>query len=262
MFRHISALAVLAALSLSSVACGVESLNEANEAEETSSEIVSRSASFETFEGLDGRHYFHVLAGNGANLLRSQGYASRGAAEDGIQSVLTTGPNKDGYEILEAANGDYYFNVRASNGQVLGTSQLFASRASADRSATTLRALIRLARQQPPRTKAAPHSERFELFTGEDGKDYFRLRAGNGEILLTSQAYSAKAAAKDGIASVKTNGVVAASFEVVEASGYAVNLVAANGEVVARGESYSSKSNATRAVNRMVEILSGDVVMP
>ena len=76
--------------------------------------------------------------------------------------------------------------------------------------------------------------------------------------------YSAKSAAKDGIDSVKRTGVVAESFKAIEAwsGGWVVTLVSSNGETIARGESYASKSNATRAIKRIVEILSGDVVVP
>ncbi|HVH40757.1 MAG TPA: DUF1508 domain-containing protein, partial [Labilithrix sp.] len=119
---------------------------------------------------------------------------------------------------------------------------------------------VRLANEEA-KTQAAPRRERFELFTGEDGKAYFRLRAGNGEILLGSQGYTAKSSAKGGIASVQANGKDASRFEVFEAwdGGWGVRLVAANGEIVARGETYASKSSATRAVNHLVEILAARV---
>ena len=96
---------------------------------------------------------------------------------------------------------------------------------------------------------------------GEDGKSYFHLRAANGEIMLGSQAYTATSSARKGIASVLANGTDSSSYEVFETVGgnYGVRLVAANGEIIARGESYASKSNANRAVTRMTEILSGNV---
>ena len=79
--------------------------------------------------------------------------------------------------------------------------------------------------------------------------------------MLGSQGYTAAASARGGIASVLANRASASSYEVFETDGgdYAIRLVAAKGEVIARGESYSSKSNATRAVTRLTEILSGTV---
>lgn len=257
MFRHICALAAVVALSLSSVACAAPTDEDAN-VEETSEDLVSRSASFETFQGLDGRFYFNLAASNGQNVLRSQGYTALASAEKGVASVLSNGNDKRNFDVLEATSGDWYFNLKAANGEIIGTSELYASKSNAERGARTVRSLVRIARAQ---AAAAPRREQFELFTGEDGKAYFHLRAGNGEILLGSQGYTAKSSAKTGIASVISNGADAESFEVFEAfsGSWGVRLVAANGEVIARGETYSSKSNATRAVQRMVEILSGTV---
>ncbi|MDF2696711.1 MAG: hypothetical protein K0S65_5094 [Labilithrix sp.] len=260
MIRHISALAAVVALSLSSVAC-LAPTDEATEVEETSQDLVSRSAYFETFQGLDGRHYFNLMAGSGENVLRSQGYSALASAEQGVTSVLANGNDKRNFDVLEANNGDFYFNLKAANGEIIGTSELYASKSNAERGARTVRALVRLVNEG--KTQPAPRRERFEIFTGEDSKSYFRLRAGNGEILLGSQGYTAKSSAKSGITSVQANGADASSFDIFEAfdGGWGVNLVAANGEVIARGETYSSKSNATRAVKRMAEILSGKVTI-
>lgn len=260
MIRHICALAALA-LALSTAACAAEATGGDDvEAEETSQDLVSRSAFFETFQGLDGKFYFNLVAANGQNVLRSQGYTSLASAENGAESVLENGNDKRNFEVLAASNGDYYFNLKAQNGEVIGTSQLYANKSNANRGAVTVRGLVRLSNQAAANTKAAPKNERFEIFTGEDQKFYFRLRAGNGEILLGSQGYTAKASAKGGIASVKANGAATASFEVFEAGeGWGVRLVAGNGEPIARGESYATKSNAQRAVRRMAEILATDV---
>jgi len=254
MIRNI-ALAALAAVSMSLVACAAPTdTDEAGvEAEETSQDLVSRSTYFETFQGLDGRFYFNLMAANGENVLRSQGYTRLASAEGGVSSVLENGYDKRNFDVKQASNGDYYFNLKAGNGQVIGTSEMYASKSNAERGARTVRALVRLQYS----TKAAPQRESFELFKGEDGKTYFRLRSGNGEIMLGSQGYTTKQSAEKGLASVETNGSDAASYEIFETAdgGWAIRLVAANGEVIARGEA-STKSNATRAVNRLAEIFS------
>src|SRR5690606_28159104 len=159
---------------------------EAIEVEETSQDLVSRSAFFETFEGLDGKHYFNLMAANGQNVLRSQGYTRLASAESGIASVLANGADKRNFEVNEASNGDYYFNLRARNGEIIGTSQLYATKYNAERGAVAVRALVRLSRAATE-TKTAPRLVRFEVFQGEDRQAYFRLRANNGEILLGSE---------------------------------------------------------------------------
>lgn len=56
---------------------------------------------------------------------------------------------------------------------------------------------------------------KFELYKSSNGEFRFRLKAGNGEIIATSEGYTSKASAKDGIESVKSN---AADAEVVDLS--------------------------------------------
>jgi hypothetical protein len=261
MIRHISALAAVVCLSLSTVACAAptdEADSTDRQAEETSQDLVSTSAYFETFQGIDGHYYFSMTAANGQNVLRSQGYTKLASAQNGVASVLANGNDKRQFDVKQASNGDYFFNLLAQNGEVIGTSELYASKSNAERGARTVRALVRLSRNA---TQGAPRRESFELFKGEDGKSYFHLRAGNGEIMLGSQGYTAAASARGGIASVVANGTEASSYEVFETANgdYAIRLVAANGEVIARGESYSSKSNATRAVSHLTQVLAGNV---
>lgn len=261
MIRHIRTLAALVAVSclaVSAVACATPTDQDATEAEETSSDIVSQSAFFETFQGLDGHYYFDLTAANGQNVLRSQGFATLAAAQNGVASVLANGNDKRQFDVKEASNGDYYFNLLAQNGAIIGTSELYASKSNAERGGRTVRALVRISRSS---SVGAMRRESFELFKGEDGKSYFHLRAANGEILLGSQAYTAIGSARTGIASVLANGKQAASYQVFETAGgdYAFHVIASNGEVIARSESYASKSGATHAVSRLTEILAGNV---
>lgn len=257
MILNIRALAVLAALSLSAAACAAPIEPDTVEAEETS-DLVSRSAYFESFQGLDGQYYFHLMAGNGQNVLRSEGYARAGGAERGIASVLANGADKRNFDLKQARSGEWYFDLLAENREIIGTSQLYSTKSNAERGGRTVRALVRLFRgATSAQAQSAPRRERFELFTGEDAQTYFRLRAGNGEIMLASEGYASKANAQRGIASVQANGQDESRFEVFEAwdGAWAVRLVASNGEIIGRGQTYGSKSNAERAVARLAEIL-------
>jgi uncharacterized protein len=256
-FRAPAALAALAALSLSvsAVACAAPTdETEAYEVEETSQDLVSRSAYFETFQGIDGQHYFHLMAGNGQKVLRSEGYATNAGAVAGVATVTANGRDKRNFELLEAQSGEWYFNLKSPNGEIIGSSQLYSTKSNAERGARTVRALVRIVAQG---TQQAPRRERFELFKGEDSQTYFRLRAGNGEIMLSSESYASKTGAKNGLASVQANGHTASQFQVFEAydGAWGIRLVATNGQIIARGETYASKSNANRAVSRLVEIL-------
>lgn len=83
---------------------------------------------------------------------------------------------------------------------------------------------------------------KFELKKAANGQFMFNLKAGNGEVILTSETYVAKAAAKDGIASVRVNAPLDGRYE-RKTSGkgepYFV-LKAANNETLGRSEMYSS----------------------
>jgi len=51
---------------------------------------------------------------------------------------------------------------------------------------------------------------KFELYKDKAGKFRFRLKAGNGEIIATSESYETKAGAQKGIKSVQSNAPTAA----------------------------------------------------
>ncbi|HEY8074391.1 MAG TPA: DUF1508 domain-containing protein, partial [Labilithrix sp.] len=249
MILNTRALAVLAALSLTAVpmmmGCAANTGDDVAQDEETQ-DLVSRSASFQTFKGLDGQYYFHLVAGNGENVLRSEGYTRLASAQNGVSSVLANGNDKRNFDLEQAMSGEWYFDVKAANGETVGTSQLYSTKSGAERGARTVRALVRLVKAA---STPAPALEQFEIFEGEDGQSYFHLRAGNGEIMLSSEGYTRKASAENGVASVKANGAAASSYQIIEAwdGGWAVRLVASNGEIIARTETYATKSNAERA---------------
>lgn len=86
---------------------------------------------------------------------------------------------------------------------------------------------------------------KFQIFSGKDDQFYFRLRAENGEIILSSEGYTAKASCENGIRSVKENAVNSDRFErktTKNGRPYFV-LKAANHEVIGSSETYSSEQS-------------------
>jgi hypothetical protein len=83
---------------------------------------------------------------------------------------------------------------------------------------------------------------KFQIFKGEDGKFYFRLRAKNGEPILASEAYEKKPGAKDGIASVQKNAPHEERYERKRSKNDKDFFVlkAANGEPIGKSEMYNS----------------------
>ena len=82
---------------------------------------------------------------------------------------------------------------------------------------------------------------KFEIFKDKKGEFRFRLKAGNGQIILASEGYKAKASCKNGIASVQKNSADDNRFERKKAKTWRFNLRAANGQVIGTSESYDSE---------------------
>ena len=85
---------------------------------------------------------------------------------------------------------------------------------------------------------------KFVIKKSSDGQFRFNLKAGNGETILTSELYKAKASALNGIESIKKNAPLDGRYErKIDKAGHPrFNLKAANGEVIGSSESYSSES--------------------
>ena len=87
-------------------------------------------------------------------------------------------------------------------------------------------------------------SGKFELKQSKDGQYMFNLKAGNGQVILSSELYKTKAAAENGIESVKTNAAIAARFERTKNKNDEpyFKLKASNGQEIGRSEYYSSEA--------------------
>jgi uncharacterized protein YegP (UPF0339 family) len=71
------------------------------------------------------QYYFRLKAGNGEVVLSSQGYKDITGAKKGVESVKNHASDSSNYESLEASDGKAYFNLKAKNGQVIGSSQMY-----------------------------------------------------------------------------------------------------------------------------------------
>jgi len=75
----------------------------------------------------DGEFQFNLKAANGQVVLTSEGYTAKASCLNGIESVRKNSQDESKFEIKEAKNGKPYFNLLAGNGQVIGSSQMYAS---------------------------------------------------------------------------------------------------------------------------------------
>lgn len=87
---------------------------------------------FELNKSSDGQFRFVLKAGNAETLLTSELYHAKASAENGIASVQGNCATDARYEKKLASNGKHYFNLKAANHQIIGTSQMYASADSRD----------------------------------------------------------------------------------------------------------------------------------
>ena len=81
----------------------------------------------------NGEFQFNLKAGNGEIILSSEGYSAKASCLNGIESVRKNAADDNRYEKKEAKNGKPFFNLKAANGQVIGTSELYESTSGRDK---------------------------------------------------------------------------------------------------------------------------------
>lgn len=75
------------------------------------------------------KFHFVLKAGNGQVVLSSQMYASKASAANGIESVKKNCGDDKCFEHKTAKNGKFHFNLLSTNGQIVGSSQMYSSEA-------------------------------------------------------------------------------------------------------------------------------------
>ncbi len=97
------------------------------------------------------------------------------------------------FVLNNAKGGKFRFNLRAGNGQVVLTSETYNTKKAAENGIASV-------------GKNCGNDKCYDRKIAKNGKPYFNLKAGNGQVIGKSQMYSSNAAMEKGIASVKNNG--------------------------------------------------------
>ncbi len=82
---------------------------------------------FEVYKDKAGEFRFRLTAKNGQKILASEGYKTKAACMNGIESVKKNAANADRFEKKTTPSGKFSFALKAANSQVIGTSQTYAS---------------------------------------------------------------------------------------------------------------------------------------
>jgi uncharacterized protein YegP (UPF0339 family) len=85
------------------------------------------SAKFEIKKSKNDKFLFNLKAGNGEVILSSEMYEAKSSALTGIESVKANAPNDQRYERKTSGKSEPYFVLKASNGQVVGQSEMYSS---------------------------------------------------------------------------------------------------------------------------------------
>lgn len=81
--------------------------------------VISKRANLE--------YQFLLKSGNGETILTSEGYSSKANCNNGIESVRKNSQDDSKYDKKTSTNNKLYFNLKATNGQVIGTSEMYES---------------------------------------------------------------------------------------------------------------------------------------
>ncbi|MDI1251829.1 YegP family protein [Thermomonas sp.] len=87
---------------------------------------------FEISSRSNGEFQFNLKTGKGQVILSSEGYSSLPACQMGVESVRMHSVNPTHFECKTAKDGSPYFSLKASNGQIIGKSEMYSSVSACD----------------------------------------------------------------------------------------------------------------------------------
>ncbi|MCP9750698.1 YegP family protein [Ferruginibacter sp. HRS2-29] len=80
----------------------------------------------------NGQYYFSLKADNGEIVLASEGYTSKVGCLRGVDAVKVNARDESKFDRKSSTNAKYYFNLKAANGQIIGTSEMYQTSVGRD----------------------------------------------------------------------------------------------------------------------------------
>ncbi len=88
---------------------------------------------FDLKKAKDGQFFFTLVAGNGEIVGKSEMYKAKASAKNGIESVKKNAPERGRFkDPFEGNSGKWYFSLKARNGEIILSSQGYASEDGAE----------------------------------------------------------------------------------------------------------------------------------
>ncbi len=120
------------------------------------------------------------------------------------------------FEVKQVKSG-IKFNLKAGNGEVIATSEVYTTEAACMKGIDSVRrCCVGPVEDQTVEGFAVLKHPKFEVYTDKAGEYRFRLKARNGEIIAVGEGYKAKASCLNGIESIKKNAPEAKVVKVEE----------------------------------------------
>ncbi len=131
--------------------------------------------------------------------------------------LLTLNINVMGKFVISKAKNGVVFNLKAGNGEIIATSEVYSSLSSCKSGIASVQKNSQVAQVEDQTVEgfATVKNPKFEVYKDKKGEFRFRLKAGNGEIIATGESYKAKAGCLNGIESIRKN---AADADIVDNS--------------------------------------------
>ncbi len=117
--------------------------------------------------------------------------------------------------VIRKVNTGVKFDLKAGNGEVIATSEVYSSEAACRKGLASVQknAPVANVENQTVEGYEAQRHPKFEVYTDKAGEFRFRLKATNGQVIAVSEGYVAMASCVNGVESVKKNAVDAQIIE-------------------------------------------------
>ncbi|MBQ7374092.1 MAG: YegP family protein [Clostridia bacterium] len=218
----------------------------------------------------DGEFVSYLHANNGEIILTSEIYASAESAKRGITTIKKS-IEADGFQLYCDKNRNYYFKLKNASNRFLCVGETYPTKASCTSAiesvkrfatspiASDIEKELTIIKYVVPKDKEV---DKKTTYTGKwaivDVEDMFiaQLFASNGELLLSSEAYTTASSAKSAIETITTNGLAGNFIIDVDKKGrYFFKLRNAQKSTLCVGETYAEQARCESAIESVRRFL-------
>ncbi len=111
-----------------------------------------------------------------------------------------------GKYVIKKTRTGFFFNLEAVNGQVIGTSEVYSTKAGCKKGIASLQKIaISIIEDLTIKNKVEVKAPKYQVYQDRKKEYRYRLISSNGKIVFSGEGYSAMQACKQGVLSVQSN---------------------------------------------------------